>query len=64
MIKLDMEDINRRAKLRVMNEVWQLRLSTLLKEEFKEACKKNGVQPPAAVRELMIEYVKRTKENS
>lgn len=62
MIKLDMEEINRRAKLGVMNEVWQLRLSTLLKEEFKEACKKNGVQPPAAIRELMAEYVRLTKQ--
>lgn len=62
MITLDMEDINRRAKMGVMNEVWQLRLSTLLKKEFKEACAKNGTQAPEVIRELMVEYIKLTNK--
>ncbi|WP_302490005.1 hypothetical protein [uncultured Dialister sp.] len=64
MIKLDMEDINRKAKMDVMNEVLRLRLSTLLKDEFHKACETNGTQAASVIRELMAEYVKRTKENS
>lgn len=64
MIKLDMEDINRRAKMDVMKEVLRLRLSTLLKDEFQKACETNGTQAASVIRELMAEYVKWTKENS
>ena len=64
MIKLDMEDINRRAKMDVMKEVLRLRLSTLLKDEFQKACETNGTQAASVIRELMAEYVKWIKENS
>lgn len=62
MIKLDMEDINRRSKLEVMNDYIRVRVSSILKEDFNKACEENGVQTSAIIREFMAEYVKFTKE--
>lgn len=62
MIKLDMENINRKAKMDVMNEVLKLRLSTLLKDEFQKACETNGTQAASVIRELMTECVRLTKQ--
>lgn len=62
MIKLDMEDINRRAKLGVMNDIFKIRISSILKEDFNKACEENEVQASTIIREFMTEYVRFAKE--
>lgn len=62
MIKLDMKDINRRSKLGVMNDIFKIRISSILKEDFNKACEENEVQASAIIREFMTEYVRFAKE--
>lgn len=54
---MDVREITKNARTDVQNDIFKIRISTKLKEDFKNVCSINGVDVSSVVRTFMRAYI-------
>lgn len=59
---MNMREITKKAHSESMNDIFKIRISTELKENFKNICVSNGVDVSSVVRTFMQAYIDEYKK--